>query len=88
MPRADDDIFDEEKAQTCFDGWMVSLPTAKTGECWPCQKMNKTDALREAASFVGIDEKLYRNIARSFSRIAGDFPHQKCKCFIFLQVGE
>ena len=65
-PSSDDnDAFDEEKAQNCFDDWIVSLPAldrkmlavSLSQTFITRQKMKLTDAAREAASFVGVNEK-------------------------------
>ena len=61
----DEESFDDEKAQRCYDDWVVSLPShdrkmltvALTQSFISRQKMKKTDAVMEAASFVGFNEK-------------------------------
>ena len=70
----DKDEFHEEKAQTCFDDWMVSLPSldrkmlavSLSQSFIKRQKMNQTDAVRETASFVGVNEKTVRKYRKEF----------------------
>ena len=81
----DDDTFDEEKAQTCFDDWMVSLPAldrkmlaVSLSQCFITrQKMKLTDAVKKAGSFVGVNEKTVRKYRKEYFSNHGRFLETK-----------
>lgn len=81
----DEDEFDEEKAQTCFDDWMVSLPSldrkmlavSLSQSFVQRQRMNLTEAVKETASFVGVNEKTVRKYRKEFFSNRGKFPETK-----------
>ena len=62
--------FEDEKAQSKFDDWMVSLPDLHW-KLWlsfdgVSQKMNVTDAAQEPSSITGYNEKTVRQYHKEF----------------------
>lgn len=84
-PSSDDEELTDEKAQNCFDDWVVSLPAldrkmlaVSLSETFiKRQKMKATDAVVEAASFVGVNEKTVRSYRREFFSNKGKFKETK-----------
>ena len=81
----DEGRFDDDKAQGCFDDWMISLPSQDRKMLavslyqtfMKRQKMKATDAAREAASFVGFNERTVRKYNDDFFTNRGQFPETK-----------
>ena len=81
----EEESFDEEKAQNCLDDWVLSLPAtdrkmlsvALTQTFLLRQRMKVTDAVREAASFVGFNEKTVRKYRKEYFACCGHFPEEK-----------
>ena len=81
----DEGRFDDDKAQGCFDDWMISLPSQDRKMLavslyqtfMKRQKMNATDAAGEAASFVGFNERTVRKYNDDFFTNHGQFPETK-----------
>ena len=81
----DEGRFDDDKAQGCFDDWMISLPSQDRKMLavslyqtfMKQQKMKATDAAREAASFVGFNERTVRKYNDDFFTNRGQFPETK-----------
>ena len=77
--------FDDEKAQSIFDDWMVSLPALNRKTLAVLlmesfrnrQKMNVTDAAKEAASITGYNEKTVRQYRKDFFTQKGKFKEGK-----------
>ena len=77
--------FDDEKAQSIFDDWMVSLPALNRKTLAVLlmesfrnrQKMNVTDAAKEAASITGYNEKTVRQYRKEFFTQKGKFKEGK-----------
>ena len=80
-PSSEEEDFTEEKAQDCFDDWVVSLPpldrkmlaVALSETYIKRQKMKQSDAVIETASFVGLNEKTVRKYRREFFSSKGRF---------------
>ena len=81
----DEESFDDEKAQQCFDDWVVSLQShdrkmlavALTQSFISRQKFKKTDAVMEAASFIGCNKKTVRIHHKEFFTNKGNFFETK-----------
>ena len=77
--------FDDEKAQNLFDDWVVNLPAldrkmlavSLSQSFIKRQQMKLTDAVREAASFVGLNEKTVRKYRNDFFTNQGQFPETR-----------
>ena len=77
--------FDQEKAQTIIDDWMVSLPSATRKmlsvvlvESFMTRlKMKSTAAALEAASITGFNEKTVRRYRKEFYENKGHFKEEK-----------
>ena len=81
----DEGRFDDDKAQGCFDDWMISLQSQDRKMLavslyqtfMKRQKMKATDAAGEAASFVGFNERTVRKYNDDFFTNRGQFPETK-----------
>ena len=77
--------FNDEKAQSVFDNWMVSLPALNRKTLAVLlmelfrnrQKMNVMDAAKEAASITGYNEKTVRQYRKEFFTQKGKFKEGK-----------
>ena len=78
----DEGGFDDDKAQGCFDDWMISLPSQERKMLAVAlyhsfikqTKMKATDAVQETASFVGFMREYNKEV---FFANRGQFPETK-----------